>query len=139
MKLLWSVVAKDFNSCDWIQTKSMALNSAYLKKNYKKTLKNWQYTRNINCYLVLAMCEYFLILYKTIIEDQQFNNFWMPSLALRDSFKRPYIWALLGQFFILWLINDLTTINSLSYKADPQQRLYRWQHTFRFCKYFPLC
>ena len=52
----------------------MALNTAYLKKNYKKTLKNWQYTRNINCYL-LAMCEYFLPLYKTIIEDQQFNNF----------------------------------------------------------------
>ena len=40
----------------------MALNSAYLKKNYKKTLKNWQYTiRNINCYL-LAMCEYFTTL-----------------------------------------------------------------------------
>ena len=36
----------------------MASNSAYLKRNYKKTFKNWQFTRNINCYL-LAMCEYF--------------------------------------------------------------------------------
>ena len=38
-----------------ILTKTMASNSAYLKRNYKKTLKNWQYTtRNMNCYL-LAM------------------------------------------------------------------------------------